>query len=58
MFEIGDNVITKDGKLGTVFRLRAGGVEKSVIIKVDNNFYGYFGKDLKKCQKKSRYKTL
>jgi len=55
MFQIGDNVITKDGKLGTVSRLKANGVEKSVIIKVDNSFYAYFGEDLKKCQKKQNY---
>ena len=55
MFQIGDNVITKDGKIGTVSRLKANGVEKSVIIKVDNSLYAYFGEDLKKCQKKQNY---
>jgi len=55
MFQIGDNVITKDGKLGTVSRLSAGGVEESVVIKVDNKFYAYFGNELKKCQKKQNY---
>ena len=52
---IGDNVITKDGKIGEVTRLKANGIEKSVIIKVDNNLYAYFGEDLKRCQKKQNY---
>jgi len=55
MFQIGDNVITKDGKIGEVTRLKANGIQKSVIIKVDNNLYAYFGEDLKRCQKKQNY---